>query len=326
MSLALRIVVGFFCIWCAWAYLVLKGVAEQTRPWGPRWFASALSGVLHNFGRWWLVYSDNAEEAFSSYLGDDKQHLVVWHPHGIYAVAALYFISHYWARHSKLYVIVLPLLLRIPLLAEFLLLCNARSTRWQTFDALFASGASVAVQPGGLREQVGTDEQQEQLFFPNRLGFLRMALKYGVPVVPTYAFGENQLYHTGPVTRAVNQWLYRTFHTGNFVVLGQGGIPWSPVLPSPIVMPVFRARMHIQFGTPVDLGPKDPDPSPERLREAFDIYVAALRKLFDEHKDKYLPPAVAARGLNIIWQPQGQKQEATAATETKAASGTAAQS
>lgn len=291
--------------WLAWYVLVLRRVAKSTNHWGPRWLAVSLSGMLYRFGSWYLNFSHNAEQSLEAGAWEPgKQYVMVWHPHGAFTIAALYFVSHWWSKNypggGDRFCCVAPLLLRIPLLSEFLLLCHARSQDSATFSACLRRGATVAIQPGGIAEQVATDDSVERIFFPPRLGFIRLAIKHGVPLMPVYAFGENQLYRTSSWTRRLNNWFYKHLKTGNLVVLGQGGIPNSPVLPNPMMLPVFRRGLHIRFGDPVDVGPAEENPSEERVQAAFKLYLAALRKLFDKYKEECLPAAVAARGLNVV--------------------------
>mmetsp|Transcript_63979 Transcript_63979/g.166258 ORF Transcript_63979/g.166258 Transcript_63979/m.166258 type:complete len:340 (+) Transcript_63979:45-1064(+) len=293
-------------LWLLWRKYVVTPASKQIVPWGPRWLAVAASALLHYFGRAFLNYTDNAEDTLKWGIWEDgKQYLMPWHPHGNFTISSLYFISHYWAKNypggTPRYVCVAPLLLKIPILAEFLLLCHARSQDISTFSRLLASGATVAVQPGGLREQVATDDKQERVFFPAKLGFIRLALQHGVALLPTYAFGENQLYKTAPWVQRLNQWCYRKLGTGSMIILGQGGIPSSPILPNPIMLPKAGAGLHIRWGKPIDVGPPIQEPSDEQVREVFAVYVEALRRLFDEYKDTLLPPEVAARGLKVMW-------------------------
>mmetsp|Transcript_7137 Transcript_7137/g.19738 ORF Transcript_7137/g.19738 Transcript_7137/m.19738 type:complete len:330 (+) Transcript_7137:49-1038(+) len=301
-----QVATAFIFGWGVWYALVLRKAALSRRPWGPRWLAISLSSSLYRFGCWWLNFSHNAEEAIKAGTwGPGKQYVMVWHPHGAFTISALYFFSYFWARdypggtRGDRYVCVAPLLLRIPFLAEFLLLCHARSQDSRTFSGLLESGATVAIQPGGLAEQVATDHTAERIFFPPRLGFIRLALKHGVPLLPVYAFGENQLYKTNSWTRRLNGWFYKNLGAGTLVVLGQGGVPNSPILPNPLMLP-RRGSLHIRFGEPVHLGPKEENPSDERVHQAFRLYLAALRNLFDAYKDECLPPEVAASGLSVV--------------------------
>ena len=55
--------------------------------------------------------------------------------------------------------------------------------------------ASVLV-PGGALEalNLNTDETQIRLILNRRKGFIKLALKHGVDLVPTFSFGENFIY------------------------------------------------------------------------------------------------------------------------------------
>lgn len=290
--------------WCGWHAFVLRRASHATVTWGPRWLAVGLSSLLHGFGSWLLNFSHDTQECLQRGLFErDSQYIIVWHPHGAFTVTALYFLSNWWARDypkDGLFVCVADLLLRVPFLSEFLLLCNARSGTAPTFNALLAKGRTVAIQPGGIAEQVATDAEHEVVYFPPRLGFVRLALKYGTPLLPIYAFGENQLYDTTPGVRKLNAWLYKTFRIGTLFVWGRLGLLTSPMLPNPLLLPAKGRGLHVRWGEPVEVGPADPEPSDEKVQAVFERYVAALQKLFNEHKDKCLPPAVAARGLEVI--------------------------
>lgn len=292
--------------WLMWRQAVLEPAKKSVDSWGPSWLAQTVSGALYNFGIRWLDFSTNAEESIKNGTWNkDKQYIMAWHPHGAFTIAALYFVSHMWstnfpsgpdgARHR--FVCVAPLLLNIPGLAEFLLLCHARSQDNKTFSSLLDTGGIVAVQPGGIKEQIATDANQETIIFGQNLGFIRLALKHGTPILPVYAFGENQLYPTSDFVRKLNAKIGT-----NIIVHGLGNIPVSPLLPNPLLLPKPGQGLHIRWGQPVEVGPPDEDPSEEKVRLVFEHYIGALRQLFDAHKDTCLPRAVAARGLEVVWR------------------------
>lgn len=285
-------------VWIAWYSLVIKKAIKQTKPWGPDCLAISVSTLVYRISSWYLTFTHNGEEVLDQgVFTKDQQYVAVWHPHGAYAIAALCFVSHFWAtgypggKRGDRYVCVAPLLFRIPLLAEYLLLCGARSQDIKTFNALLSSGATVGVQPGGIFEQVASDDKEEKVFFPARLGFVRLALQHGLPILPIYAFGENQLYTMTSFAKMINTWLYRNFKIGTLCVSGQFGLP----------LPVFRRSLHIRFGEAVSLGKcGEANPVESQVQEAFEKYLVALNKLFDAHKDTCLPPEVAARGLKVV--------------------------
>ncbi|CAJ1412623.1 unnamed protein product [Effrenium voratum] len=123
---------------------------------------------------------------------------------------------------------IATLLFRFPFIGEYLALVNARPVTQRMSDKLLAAGRSMALQPGGLPEQVVTDHRKEQLVarrvngtykalsgakqvFPPGLGFCRLALKHGTPLLPIYVFGENQVFTTYEWGRRTTQSLFRRF-------------------------------------------------------------------------------------------------------------------
>jgi hypothetical protein len=301
--MVLQLLTSGAVLWAVWYVFVLRIAANKPSTWGPRGLAVGLSSVLNSFGSWYLKFTHNTEEKIAAgTFKPGSQYVIVWHPHGAFTITALYFLSNWWAKcypMSGLYVCVADLLLRVPGLAEFLVLCNARSGNSKTFSALLAKGHTVAIQPGGIAEQVHTDAKQETVFFPPRLGFVRLAMKHGVPLLPIYAFGENQLYDTTDTVRGLNRWLYRTFALGTLFVWGRGGLLVSPAIPNPCLLPNPGNDLNVRWGDPVDVGPADADPSDEKVQKVFEAYCAELKKLFDAHKDSCLPKEVASLGLTI---------------------------
>ena len=55
-------------------------------------------------------------------------------------------------------------------------------------------GRSLLIFVGGEREQLMTREGECKVYVRSRLGFVRLAMQFGTPLVPLYAFGENELY------------------------------------------------------------------------------------------------------------------------------------
>merc|ERR1712187_843060 len=95
-------------------------------------------------------------------------------------------------------------------------------------EMLLSDGRSVALYPGGIHEQMATDSTCERLYFPPNLGFVRTAMKHGVPLVPLYNFGENQLYNVPTWSRRVSQQLKR-FGVGFTFGVGRWNLPMLPL-------------------------------------------------------------------------------------------------
>ena len=60
--------------------------------------------------------------------------------------------------------------------------------------ALMAAGESILVFPGGGREVAKRKGEQYTLIWGRRLGFARLAIEYGYPIVPVAAVGADDVY------------------------------------------------------------------------------------------------------------------------------------
>ncbi|CAK9030078.1 unnamed protein product [Durusdinium trenchii] len=127
-----------------------------------------------------------------------RKYMIVWHPHG-FITWVPFFIAGRYALDAQpcgehWFPVVAPVLFRVPIFSEMLIILGARRVDKKVIDKMLARGDSIAIQPGGVKEQAQSSEKQEQAFFPARLGFVRMAIRHGVDLLPAYFFGENQLY------------------------------------------------------------------------------------------------------------------------------------
>lgn len=306
-------VVGGVGAYAIWYQLVVKKAARRVEEFGPRSLAIAVSKVLHDFGAWWLKFSYNEDEVIEKGIVDPKrQYMLIWHPHGVFTINSLFFFTHLSAKETiagkALSCGVADFLFQVPGLAEFLLMCNAKHVGMDTTEKLLGAGKNVGVNPGGMHEQVNTDHTQEVVSFPGKFGFVRLAIKYGVAMVPCYNFGENQLFHTSEPLRNFNRWMYKKFQVGNLLMHGQFGIVTSPIallsiLGAPMILPDSGKELNCRMGTPVEVGPPDPNPSEEKVQEVFWRYSLALNKLFEDYKDSCLIPDVAANGLEFDVRP-----------------------
>jgi len=226
-----------------------------------------------------------------------RKYMLVWHPHG-FITWVPFFIAGRYALDAQptgahWFPMVAPVLFRIPIFSEMLIILGARRVDKKVVEKMLARGDSIALQPGGVKEQALSDDQQEQAFFPARLGFIRMAIKYGVDLLPIYFFGENQLYKRVRGLEWISNLVNKTTGMTLPMVTSRFGIPMGGLLPLP-------TNVHTRFGRPVPVGPPDAEPSEERVEEVFCKYLAELRRLFREHAKDCLPPDVAERGLRIV--------------------------
>lgn len=275
-------------VWLWSRYIVQKSWAK--RRWGPRvggvLAGMVLSRLAHALG---IKGQLGREPLAATCQGEGKrQALMVNHPHGQFLIGPLFVHAVDAMRRESawngVWVAAADVVFKVPFFRELVLLVQGRSASLRMVDGLLAEGKTVNIFPGGIHEQLATDAEQERCFFAPKLGFIREAIKHGVPLQPVYNFGENQQFH-------VPRWMRRAMQAT--------GVPMG--------FPRFgRQEILVQPGRPVEVGPPELEPSEARVREIFRRYCAELLRLFDAHKH-VLPPAVAARGLQLVWR--GHEEE-----------------
>ena len=82
------------------------------------------------------------------------------------------------------------------------------------------AGQHVLLFPGGIYEQMHWSMNQEYACFSRKRGFVKIAMAAGVPLVPGYVFGENQVFVPLTVGKVFSDALlkvrilvYTTLHT-----------------------------------------------------------------------------------------------------------------
>jgi 1-acyl-sn-glycerol-3-phosphate acyltransferase len=147
----------------------------------------------------------------------------------------------------------------IPLWRDLLRKIGAvRGTR-EICARLFEAGEAVLVFPGGGREVMKHKHERYQLIWKERIGFARMAIEYGVPIVPFASVGVEDMFEIvadaddlmrSPVGRLLRKlgideqpW----FRHGEIIPPLARGKGWGP-------LPRLE-RQYFLFGDPIDTTP-----------------------------------------------------------------------
>jgi 1-acyl-sn-glycerol-3-phosphate acyltransferase len=121
-----------------------------------------------------------------------------------------------------------------------------RGTR-ENVRALMRERQTILVFPGGSREVNKRRGQQYQLLWRERIGFARLAIEHGYPVVPVSAVGAEEMLDV-----IVDQ---DTPVYGQFAGLYEKlmGFPTPPIVRGVGLLPVPRPeRLYFSFGEPMD--------------------------------------------------------------------------
>ncbi|KAF9584524.1 diacylglycerol O-acyltransferase 1 [Lunasporangiospora selenospora] len=229
-------------------------------------------------------------------LDPSKNYIFGYHPHGIISLGALATFGTEGLNFSKRFPGIKPRLLtlqsnfNIPLYRDFILAMGCASVSKESCENILKSGpgSSITIVVGGAQESLAAKPGTLDLTLKKRLGFIKLALVNGASLVPTLAFGENDLYE-----------LYSTEHTSKMYHIQQ---LMKKVLG--FTMPMFNGRgvfnyefglmprrrpVFIVIGQPIHVEKVEGAPTTEQLEALQRKYIDELMTMWDRYKDKYAP-------------------------------------
>ncbi len=127
----------------------------------------------------------------------------------------LYDYCRYFGTKTPLYGLMSPKVWQVfPALARVATQMGAVRAHPKMAIAALSQQANIAVFPGGVQDVFRPYSQRDRIYFHNRQGFVKLALKKGVPIVPMISYGAH-------ATFAVLADIYPQMQA-----LHQLGMPW----------------------------------------------------------------------------------------------------
>lgn len=165
-------------------------------------------------------------------------------------------------------------------------------------DDGYTSNAVVLV-VGGAREAFVTIPNTYRCILKRRMGFVRIALQTGTPLVPVISFGESNLYDLidykpDSWVRLIQDTIKRYTYVVPIHYNGRGYLQYNfGLLPKrhPITT-VIGAPIHVK---------KTPSPTDKELNRIHALFCKRLIELFETHKSKYVENFDKVQ-LEIIWR------------------------
>jgi 1-acyl-sn-glycerol-3-phosphate acyltransferase len=120
-----------------------------------------------------------------------------------------------------------------------------------------------------------THPDEEYVILQPRKGFVRMAIKHGVPLVPVYCFGATKMFKR--LQLPALEYVSKLLRISICVFFGSWGLP----------MP-FRQRLLYVMGNPIFPPTRSNDGLDEQQVDAMHArFCDELVALFDRHKESY---------------------------------------
>jgi 1-acyl-sn-glycerol-3-phosphate acyltransferase len=146
--------------------------------------------------------------------------------------------------------------------------------------AMRASGQHLAVCPGGTREALRPAWRRYTVDFGDRRGYLRLAAKHRLPIVPVVATGIDDTYIGLNDGYRLSHRLFGHGDAPVWLGMGVGGF-------YPFAMP-WPAKVRQRVGAPIDLAPiraEHPNDEHAFLRAANDVVTTTLQRMLDEMRE-----------------------------------------
>lgn len=119
-----------------------------------------------------------------------------------------------------------------------------------------------------------THPDEEYVILNSRKGFVRMAIKHGVPIVPVYCFGSTKMFKR--LQLPALEYISKVLRISICVFFGSWGLP----------MP-FRQRLLYVMGNPVFPPGQEENALNEQVNVMHARFCDELVALFDRHKESY---------------------------------------
>jgi 1-acyl-sn-glycerol-3-phosphate acyltransferase len=273
---------------------LLQGVLSRTTPedagFNPDYPETALLEAVLELARWLSTNYFKTTLSGVEVLSADAPVLLVGnHSGGLMPLDALFAINEIRDNVSKA-AVVHPLVHdfayiapRIAKLAERMGIL--RASKENAIDALRA-GRNVLVYPGGDEDAFRTFQQRNQIVLAGRKGFIRLAMRAGVPIVPLVSVGLHESFMVLTKGRKLGRklGLKRWLRTEIFPVALS--LPWglapafSPFLPLPTSIDMrFLAPIHLE-GSPTD---------DHLVSCTYDHIVSVMQSAMDEMVENRVP-------------------------------------
>ncbi|EDL14180.1 mCG116788, partial [Mus musculus] len=226
-------------------------------------------------------------------LSPSENYIMGVHPHGLLTFGAFCNFCTEATGFSKTFPGITPHLatlswfFKIPIIRDYIMAKGLCSVSQASIDYLLSHGTGnlVGIVVGGVGEALQSVPNTTTLLLKKRKGFVRTALQHGAHLVPTFTFGETEVYdqvlfHEDSRMFKFQSLFRRIFGFYCCVFYGQGfHQDCKGLLPyhKPIITVVGEAL-------PL---PQVKNPSPEIVDKYHALYMDALYKLFEQHKVQY---------------------------------------
>jgi len=228
-------------------------------------------------------------------LDPSKNYIICSHPHGVICFGAACCFASEAEEFSIKYPGISPHLTTIegnlwwPMFREFFLCFGSVSSSRESIRHLLSTpggGQAPVIMVGGVPEMDNYRRDEVKLVLRKRKGFVKMALRHGASLVPSFAFGEAGTYRqAGGLANSFHHSVKKFLGMAPVIFYGRGWLQNTfGILPE-------RKPITVVVGKPIDVE-KNENPTYDEIEDLHDEYMIELKNLYLKYNLKYGDPSI----------------------------------
>lgn len=213
------------------------------------------------------------EETLDTNLAKGKNYIFACQPHGVISFCGMCSSVYRDPKHRRVQTAVASSLLKFPILKNVMGIFSLTDASGPNLKKILkrpGTEGSVVIYIGGMAELFKCCRTEERLFISKRKGFIKLALREGVDIVPIYLFGNTSCLSVmkhGPLARISRQ-LKLSFT-----------LFWGKLF-----LPIPRDdKLLYVAGKAIEI-PKIAEPTQEDIDKYHQQYVNEVVRIFNQYK------------------------------------------
>lgn len=221
-------------------------------------------------------------------LNDGKKFILAFQPHGVVSFCSLCSWINAPVDIRQIPTAVASAVLKFPMLKNVMGIFGLTDASSSNVKRILQKGKGIkgciVIYVGGIAELFLTCDEEERLFLQKRKGFIKIALREGVDIIPVYLFGNTSILSV--VKTNFLESMSRKMQTSFTYFWGKYFLP----------IPRDDKLLYVR-GKPLGM-PHIPVPTDEDINKWHAIYIKEVTRLFNDNKEKV--PAYKHKTLHII--------------------------
>lgn len=236
------------------------------------------NGLIYGFWfRLWKEYHDftwDVETTLKKVKG--VPHVYFEFPHGVYPMGQWLSVSIIREiSEVMIYGLAADVIFCFPIMRQLMASVGTWPASKKNISKIFKGGYDLGIQVGGIAEMYLMNESSEKIYLKKRKGTVKVAIKEGAHIIPTFFFGNTRLFKCPGNNEGGNSWLEKISRKMRASILffyGRFGL----TIP-------YRHPLKFVTGEIVQVKQND-DPSDAEIEEVLEKVIKSLQEAYDTKK------------------------------------------